>query len=56
MAHSPCHGGLPLEDMDADDAEVVLLVPMPVGNARAFAKRTREVVGSGHPICVTYGQ
>ena len=29
----------------------MLLVRMPVGTARAFAKRTREVVGAGRPIC-----
>ncbi len=29
----------------------VLVVRIPVGSARAFAKRTREVVGAGRPIC-----
>ena len=29
----------------------MLLVRMPVGTARAFAKRTREVVGAGRPLC-----
>ena len=29
----------------------VLRVGMPVGTARAFAKRTREVVGAGRPLC-----
>ena len=24
---------------------------MPVGTARAFTKRTREIVGAGRPIC-----
>ena len=43
------------DDDDADPAEV-LLVRMPVGTARAFAKRTREVVGAGRPICVICGQ
>lgn len=33
----------------------VLLVRMPVGTARAFAKRTLEVVGSGRPICPLCG-
>ena len=33
------------------DPEEVLLVRIPVGTARAFAKRTREVVGAGRPIC-----
>ena len=39
------------EDDDAEPAEVPR-VRMPVGTARAFAKRTREVVGAGRPICV----
>ncbi|WP_026536499.1 DUF3090 domain-containing protein [Arthrobacter sp. H14] len=42
-------------DADADASEV-LRVSMPVGTARAFAKRTREVVGAGRPICVLCGQ
>ena len=46
-------------DSDApdDDAEVseMLLVRMPVGTARAFAKRTREVVGAGRPACPLCG-
>lgn len=53
----------PLTDVDADeihdddaDASEVLRVRMPVGTARAFAKRTREVVGAGRPICVLCGQ
>ena len=41
---------------DDDDASEVLRVRMPVGTARAFAKRTREVVGAGRPICVICGQ
>jgi uncharacterized repeat protein (TIGR03847 family) len=42
---------------DEDDAEVpeMLLVRMPVGTARAFAKRTREVVGAGRPACPLCG-
>jgi uncharacterized repeat protein (TIGR03847 family) len=44
------------DDEDPDDPlaaepEEVLLLKMPVGTARAFAKRTREIVGSGRPIC-----
>ncbi|MFH5878215.1 DUF3090 domain-containing protein [Arthrobacter sp. NA-172] len=53
-------------DVDADDNELsldedganeseMLLVRMPVGTARAFAKRTREVVGAGRPICPLCG-
>ena len=55
----------PLAEVDAeddgsfeeDDAEVpeMLLVRMPVGTARAFAKRTREVVGAGRPACPLCG-
>ncbi|WP_458781881.1 DUF3090 domain-containing protein [Arthrobacter sp. D3-16] len=55
----------PLADVDAEDdgspeedgAEVpeMLLVRMPVGTARAFAKRTREVVGAGRPACPLCG-
>ncbi len=33
-----------------------LLVRIPVGTARAFTKRTREIVGAGRPICVICGQ
>jgi uncharacterized repeat protein (TIGR03847 family) len=38
-----------------DEPDEVLLVRMPVGAARAFAKRTREVVGAGRPICTICG-
>lgn len=41
-------------DDDADDREM-LLVRMPVGAARAFAKRTREIVGAGRPTCPLCG-
>lgn len=44
-----------LDDDDADPSEV-LRVSMPVGTARAFAKRTREIVGAGRPLCVLCGQ
>jgi uncharacterized repeat protein (TIGR03847 family) len=43
----------PLND-DADESEM-LVVRMPVGTARAFAKRTREVVGAGRPTCPLCG-
>ncbi|KQO00856.1 hypothetical protein ASF21_11130 [Arthrobacter sp. Leaf234] len=43
-------------DDDETDASEMLLVRMPVGTARAFAKRTREIVGAGRPICVICGQ
>ncbi|MCQ6272173.1 DUF3090 domain-containing protein [Pseudarthrobacter sp. R1] len=55
----------PIAEVDAaddgsfeeDGAEVpeMLLVRMPVGTARAFAKRTREVVGAGRPACPLCG-
>jgi uncharacterized repeat protein (TIGR03847 family) len=55
----------PLADVDAEDDESrdengadvseMLLVRMPVGTARAFAKRTREVVGAGRPACPLCG-
>jgi uncharacterized repeat protein (TIGR03847 family) len=42
---------------DEDDADVpeMLLVRMPVGTARAFTKRTREIVGAGRPTCPLCG-
>jgi uncharacterized repeat protein (TIGR03847 family) len=43
-----------IEEDDADVPEM-LLVRMPVGTARAFAKRTREVVGAGRPACPLCG-
>ncbi|MEJ1193189.1 DUF3090 domain-containing protein [Pseudarthrobacter sp. CCNWLW207] len=46
-----------VESLAENDAEVpeMLLVRMPVGTARAFAKRTREVVGAGRPACPLCG-
>jgi uncharacterized repeat protein (TIGR03847 family) len=52
----------PITDVEADDNDEsldegganepeMLLVRMPVGTARAFAKRTREIVGAGRPAC-----
>lgn len=40
---------------DGGEAPEMLRVRMPVGTARAFTKRTREVVGAGRPICVLCG-
>jgi uncharacterized repeat protein (TIGR03847 family) len=37
------------------EPEEVLVVRIPVGSARAFAKRTREVVAAGRPICPLCG-
>jgi len=55
----------PIADAEADDDEPLtgdgngehemLLVRMPVGTARAFAKRTREIVGAGRPTCPLCG-
>ncbi|MBG6225100.1 putative repeat protein (TIGR03847 family) [Arthrobacter sp. CAN_A2] len=56
----------PIAEVDADDdnaslsdgdgdASEMLLVRMPVGTARAFAKRTHEVVGAGRPTCALCG-
>lgn len=42
------------EEDGADETEK-LLVRMPVGTARAFAKRTLEVVGAGRPACPLCG-
>ncbi|CAM3307529.1 hypothetical protein PSET11_03249 [Arthrobacter ulcerisalmonis] len=45
------------EPLDQDGIEVpeMLVVRMPVGSARAFTKRTHEVVGAGRPICSLCG-
>lgn len=45
------------DDEDAEpDADEMLLVRMPVGTARAFVQRTRQVVRSGRPLCPLCGQ
>lgn len=43
-----------LQEGGADGPEM-LRVRMPVGTARAFAKRTREIVGAGRPMCPICG-
>ena len=43
------------ELLDPADVAEMLLVRIPVGTARAFAKRTREVVGAGRPMCPLCG-
>ncbi|TFD60940.1 DUF3090 domain-containing protein [Cryobacterium suzukii] len=43
------------ESLEPLEAANVLLVRMPVGTARAFAMRTREVVGAGRPMCSLCG-
>lgn len=56
----------PLTDVEADDNDDLpdedgahesekLLLRIPVGTARAFAQRTREVVGAGRPLCPLCG-
>lgn len=56
----------PITDADADDTDEplddelaaeteMLRVLMPVGTARAFAMRTREIVGAGRPTCPLCG-
>ena len=55
----------PITNVDADGSEEapekddpeteMLVVRMPVGTARAFTKRTREVVGAGRPACPLCG-
>ncbi|GAA1338910.1 DUF3090 domain-containing protein [Arthrobacter roseus] len=46
-----------IETLDEEDVDVpeMLLVRMPVGTARAFAKRTREIVGAGRRACSLCG-
>lgn len=44
------------EDDDETEAKEVLRVQMPVGEARALAKRAREVMGAGRPVCLICGQ
>ena len=43
-------------DPEALEPSESLVVRMPVGTARAFAKRTREVVGAGRPMCPLCGE
>lgn len=40
---------------DGTDESEMLRVRMPVGTARAFTKRTREIVGAGRPTCPLCG-
>jgi uncharacterized repeat protein (TIGR03847 family) len=42
------------EPIEVEPPEV-MLVRIPVGTARAFAKRTLEIVGAGRPICEVCG-
>ncbi|MEF2976928.1 DUF3090 domain-containing protein [Subtercola sp. YIM 133946] len=49
------------EAIESDDETLVidppemLVIRAPVGTARAFAKRTREIVGAGRPLCPLCG-
>jgi len=45
----------PLRDEDSADDDEMMVVRMPVGTARAFAKRTREIVAAGRPMCPRCG-
>lgn len=52
----------PIQELDPDTLEPAepvldetLVVRIPVGAARAFAERTREVVGAGRPLCPVCG-
>lgn len=48
---------LEVQDDEATEVEAseMLVVRLPVGTARAFAKRTREIVGAGRPLCPRCG-
>ena len=46
---------LPEPEPDADEPAEMLLVRIPVGTARAFAQRTRQVVRAGRPACPICG-
>lgn len=45
----------PLSEDESAEEEEMLLVRIPVGTARAFAKRTREIVAAGRPMCPRCG-
>ncbi len=44
------------EASDETGADEMLLIRMPVGTARAFVDRTRQVVASGRPPCPLCGR
>lgn len=50
---------LPAEGVEPDEDEAaeseMLRVRMPVGTARAFTQRTREIVDAGRPLCTLCG-
>jgi len=43
-------------DGGAEEASEMLRVKMPVGTARAFTQRTREIVDAGRPLCTLCGE
>jgi uncharacterized repeat protein (TIGR03847 family) len=43
------------DEAEAEEPAEILQVQIPVGAARAFAKRTLEVVGAGRPLCALCG-
>jgi len=43
-------------DLEELEPTEIFIVRIPVGTARAFAKRTREVVESGRPLCSLCGE
>ncbi|MCW1805706.1 DUF3090 domain-containing protein [Brachybacterium squillarum] len=51
---------LPAEGVEPDEDEAaeseMLRVRIPVGAARAFTQRTREIVDAGRPLCTLCGQ
>ncbi|WP_028048984.1 DUF3090 domain-containing protein [Cellulomonas sp. URHD0024] len=44
------------EETEPSEPSEMLLVRMPVGTARAFVQRTRQVVASGRPLCPLCGR
>ena len=40
---------------DPEESSEMLRVKMPVGTARAFTQRTREIVNAGRPLCTLCG-
>jgi uncharacterized repeat protein (TIGR03847 family) len=44
------------DDDEGAEPEEIMLVRIPVGTARAFAKRTLEIVGAGRPLCSICGE
>jgi uncharacterized repeat protein (TIGR03847 family) len=44
-----------IDDDFETEATEMLVVRIPVGTARAFAKRTLEIVGAGRPLCPLCG-